>query len=202
MAAWLPRAPPVTRCDQKRSGWHIVQSGLTSITCTPAFCSQMRLSSFRSTWAFSPRGSMAASASALRASRMASGTSGPTSKQHRPMHGPMAARISSGAQPNSSCMRRTALYAIPCAVPRHPAWTAAMACRTGSKSKTGVQSAAKQTSATPGSSVRMPSQTVVCSRSRPVPQSALPTRSRRSVCSCRVKTVSSGAKPTALPRMR
>ena len=66
----------------------------------------------------------------------------------------------------------------------------------------GVQSAAKQTSATPGSSVRMPSQTVVCSRSRPVPQSALPTRSRRSVCSCRVKTVSSGAKPTALPRMR
>ena len=40
MAGLAAARAAVTRCDQKRSGWHIVQSGLTSMTCTRLFAAR------------------------------------------------------------------------------------------------------------------------------------------------------------------
>ena len=71
----------------------------------------------------------------------------------------MAARRFSGRLPYSASMRSTARAAMPCAVPRQPECTAPTARATGSYSSTGVQSAAKHTSATPGSFVTSPSHT-------------------------------------------
>ena len=54
------------------------------------------------------------------------------SKQHLEIPGPMAARISPDLEPYTSTILSTALPAMPLAVPRQPAWTAAMTRRTGS----------------------------------------------------------------------
>lgn len=70
---------------------------------------------------FSPRRVMQRSASRPSAARMASGTSPSVSKQQALMHGPMAAPIFSGSQPNSRVMASTAFAAMPSAVPRQPA---------------------------------------------------------------------------------
>ena len=63
-AASEPRAPPVTRCDQKRCGWHLVQSQLTSICETPQVCSHSAHRPLLSTKNFSPRRSINGSAAA------------------------------------------------------------------------------------------------------------------------------------------
>ena len=87
--------------------------------------------------------------------RNASTTSGPTSPQHAPRHGPIAATRSEGRDPNASCIARTAAPAAPAAVPRQPACAAPTARVTGSCSRIGAQSATRTPIATPGSSETM-----------------------------------------------
>ena len=62
----------------------------------------------------------------------------------------MAAIRSPGRQPKSRIMASAALAAMPRAVPRHPAWTAAATFFLGSHSSTGIQSAEKTVRHRPG----------------------------------------------------
>src|SRR6185436_3533630 len=80
--------------------------------------------------------------------RNASTTSGPTSPQQAPRHGPMAATRSADRVPNSFTIARTAAAAAPEAVPRQPAWAAPTVRVTGSCSSTGAQSATRTPIAT------------------------------------------------------
>ena len=75
---------------------------------------------------------MKGAASSPSPARRPSGTSRWVSKQHWEMPGPTAAKMSSGRLPKLPAIRSTARAAMPRAVPRQPAWTAAMARRTGS----------------------------------------------------------------------
>ena len=66
---------------------------------TPAFCSHRAFTDFRSMCHLLPFQTMNGSAAAPSVARSASGTSLSVSKQHWPIAGPTAARMSAGSQP-------------------------------------------------------------------------------------------------------
>lgn len=101
---------------------------------------------------------------APRPARRPAGTSPWVSKQHREIPGPMAAIRSPGRQPKSRIMASAALAAMPRAVPRHPAWTAAATFFLGSHSSTGIQSAEKTVRHRPGVRVTRPSASTMPAR--------------------------------------
>ena len=161
----LPRWEPSRRWDQKAALSQAVQSEQTAIRWgdRPAWSSHRRLAPFRSTWYWSVPGTgwMNASAAPPRPARSPAGTSPWVSKQHREMPGPMAAIRSPGRQPKFRIMASAARAAMPRAVPRHPAWTAAATFFLGSHSSTGIQSAEKTVRHRPGVRVIRPSASTV-----------------------------------------
>ena len=91
------------------------------------------------------------------ASSNARTTSCPTSPQHAPRQGPMAATRSAGADPNSRVMDSTATAAARSTVPRHPACAAATTPSLRSAIRMGAQSATRTPIADCGSSETMTS---------------------------------------------